>query len=80
MENALHFLQDAKKSEHPVELLRSAKKELEKASHNKGGFRPVAIEIVEKAIAESEAGNTQKMVEKIDSAIANIHTGMYKAP
>ncbi len=80
MEAALHFLQDAKKSEQPVSLLHSAKSELEKATHNKGGYRVKAIGIVDEAVAEGESGDTQKMIEKINAAIAAIHTGMYKSP
>ena len=80
MLNALHLLQDAKKSDHPASLLHSAKEELQHASHNKGGYRPIAIEIVDKAIAEAEVGDPQKMLDKINSAIATIHTGMSKAP
>lgn len=80
MDNALHYLQDAKQSPHPAELLHSAKKALEVARHNKGGFREVALGIVDKAIAEAQAGDQQKMIEKINAAIAEIHNGMAHAP
>ena len=80
MEAALHFLQDAKKSDTPVQLLKSAREQLHKAVHDKHGFRVVSLEIVDKAIEAAETGDTQKMIEKIDAAIANVHDAMAHAP
>jgi len=80
MESALHFLQEAKTSDTPAKLLTSAKEELEKARHNKHGFRDTSLEIVDKALALAAAGDHDKMIEKIDAAIANIHDGMAHAP
>ena len=39
-----------------LEALRSAKASLEKAEHNKGGWREAALKATEKAIAETERG------------------------
>jgi hypothetical protein len=80
MESALHYLQDAKKSDSPMPLLNSAKAELGKSAHNKGGFRENAMGYVDKAVAEAQGGDKQKMIEKIDAAIAVIHSGMAHAP
>lgn len=80
MEAALKSLQEAKKSDAPGALLHTAKEELHKARRNKGGFKLEANEFVDQAIAEAEAGHHEKMIEKIDAAIANLHSGMAHAP
>lgn len=80
MDEALHFLQDAKKAGDPLPLLHSAREALEKAAHNKHGYREVAMGLVDRAIDEAQAGSTQNMINKINAAIAQIHTAMFKAP
>ncbi len=39
-----------------LEMLRSARAELERANHNKGGHRERAIEAVDRAIAQTREG------------------------
>lgn len=80
MDAALQALQDAKKSPAPVALLNTAKDELHKAKHKKGGFRVESLDMVDQAIAEAQTGNHDKMIQKIDAAIADIHNGMAHAP
>jgi len=79
MEEALHFLQDAKKSDAPVALLNSAKEALSHAARNKAGFRKKALGIVDDAIALAQGGDHQRMLDKINAAIAEIHTAMSKS-
>jgi len=79
MEDALHFLQDAKKSDAPVALLNSAREALSQAKHNKAGFRKRALGIVDDAIALAQSGDHQRMINKINAAIAEIHTAMSKS-
>jgi len=38
-----------------------------------------AIGLVDQAISEAKAGDMEKMRQKVDAAIANIHSGMSKA-
>jgi hypothetical protein len=80
MEAALQALKDAKKSPAPAALLSTAKAELHKASHNKGGLRVEGIDMVDQAITEAQYGRHDKMIQKIDAAIADIHSGMAHAP
>lgn len=80
MEAALQALQDAKKSDAPAAALHKAKEALHKARHNKDGGRLESLEMVDQAIAEAEAGHHDKMIQKIDAAIADIHNGMAHAP
>ena len=76
METALHFLQEARKSEHPLALLESARNELAKAKHNKAGYRGKAAHEVDRAINEVRSGDKNKVVGEIDNAIAAVHTAM----
>jgi len=80
MEKAIDLLQEAKISAVPLQYLQSAKTVLEHAAHNKGGFRIVALEIVDRAIDAARSGDNPKMIVKINAAIANIHSGMAHAP
>ncbi len=80
MEAALHFLQDAKTSATPGPALHSGKEELQRAAHNKRGFRIVSLEKLDQAIAAAEAGDTQKLIEKVDATIADVHDAMAHAP
>lgn len=80
MEAALQSLQEAKKSPTPAASLHTAKEELQKARHKKGGFRVDAIEFVDQALTEAQAGSHDRMIQKIDAAIADIHSGMAHAP
>jgi hypothetical protein len=75
MSAALELLQAAKKADKPLPMLNAAKKHLEDASHNKAGARKEAIAAVNDAIAELRVGDKKKMLQKIDSAIANVHQG-----
>ena len=79
MEQALHDLQEAKTAAEPIPLLENAKKSLKGAKHNKRGFRLEADGPIDKAIEEAKIGNKEKMVEKIDAAIAEVHTAMAKS-
>jgi len=80
MEAALHFLQDAKTSATPAQALHSAKEELQRAAHNKRGFRIVSLEKIDQAIEAAGTGDTQKMIEKIDATIADVHDAMAHSP
>ncbi|MFN2507562.1 MAG: hypothetical protein ABR589_02180 [Chthoniobacterales bacterium] len=79
MRAAIDLLNAAKKAENPLPVLRAAKKHLEKGRHNKGGERRDALEAVNAAIAEATVGDKNKMNQKIDHAVAQIHLGMSKA-
>jgi len=79
MEAALHFLQEAKTSASPGEALHSAKHELDIAAHNKHGWRVISLEKLDQAIQALEAGDTQRMKEKIDATIADVHDAMAHA-
>jgi len=76
MEAALHFLQDAKTSATPGAALHSAKEELQRAAHDKHGFRIASLAKLDEAIAAVEAGDTQKTREKIDATITEVHDAM----
>ncbi|EDY19416.1 hypothetical protein CfE428DRAFT_3101 [Chthoniobacter flavus Ellin428] len=80
MEAALKALQEAKKSDTPAASLKTAKEELHKARHNKAGERLESIQMVDEALTEAQAGHHEKMIQKIDAAIADIHNGMAHAP
>ena len=79
MEAAISFLQEAKKAENPILLLDKARGELQKAKHNKAGWRLKAIHMVDEAITKANEGDKQRMGDKCNNAIAEIHTGMSKA-
>jgi hypothetical protein len=79
MEAALHDLQAAKTSDTPAKDLHAAKDELQKARRNKRGLREVSIAKVDEAIAAAEAGDKDKLIIKIDAAIADIHNAMAHA-
>lgn len=79
MRAALELLQAAKKSDQPMPMLQAAKQRLKGASKNKGGERLEAIEYVNEAMAMAKAGDKDKMEQKVNAAIANIHSGMGKA-
>lgn len=79
MEKALHDLQDAKQSKEPIPLVEEARKTLKHATHNKDGFRLDAIAQINKAIDDAKAGDMEKMRQKADAAIANLHAGMSKS-
>ena len=79
MKAAVELLQRAQGAHEPIPLLRAARKELEEAEHDKGGFRAEAIKIIDHAIVEGEAGRPVKMEEHIAEAITAIHEGMAKA-
>lgn len=78
MEATVHDLQDAKKSDKPLEGLESAKKALQHAKHNKHGERHAAMAFIDEAIERARAGDLEKMKQKIDAAIADLHSGMSK--
>ncbi|WP_206026271.1 hypothetical protein [Roseimicrobium sp. ORNL1] len=79
MRAALELLQTAKKSDTPLPMLTSARKHLKNAAKNKGGARVEALELVDEAIAQAKAGDKKKTEQKINAAIANIHSGMGNA-
>ena len=79
MRAALELLQSAKKSDQPLPMLMSARKHLKNAAKNKGGARVEALELVNEAIAQAKVGDPKKTEQKINAAIANIHSGMGNA-
>jgi hypothetical protein len=79
MRAALELLQSAKESKNPMPMLTAAKKKLQNAGKNKAGDRVEAIGYVNEAIAQAQTGNLEKMKQKVDAAIANIHQGMGNA-
>ena len=79
MRAALELLQAAKESNNPLPMLNSAKQRLNNAAKNKGGERLEAIDYVEEAITKAKERDFDKMKQKINAAIANIHQGMGKA-
>lgn len=78
MRAALELLQQAKKADQPLPLLNSARHRLKIAAKNKGGNRLEAIEYVNEAITCAKTGDLKKMEQKVNAAIANIHSGMGK--
>jgi predicted esterase len=80
MRAAVELLQSAKKSDQPLPMLQAAKKHLLKARPNKKGERYDALEAVNEAIAQATVGkDREKMEQKINHAISQIHSGMAKA-
>ena len=79
MTAALELLHRAQDAHEPIPLLRAARKELEAAEHDKGGFRAEAIRIIDHAIVELEAGRPVKMEVEIAAAIKAVHQGMARA-
>lgn len=79
MEATVHDLQDAKQSDKPLNYLESAKKALQHAKHNKHGEKHAAMALIDEAIERARAGDLEKMRQKIDAAIADLHSGMSKA-
>ena len=79
MRGAIEALQDAKTAEKPLPFLEEAKTHLKKAAKNKKGSRADAVQIVNEAIEEAKADDKDKMTQKINRAISEIHSGMDKA-
>ncbi len=79
MRAAIDLLNAAKTAESPLPVLRAAKKKLHEARPNKHGERLDAIEAVNEAIALATVGDKNKMVQKIDHAVAQVYSGMRKA-
>lgn len=79
MRAALELLQAAKKADEPVPLLVSARQRLKNSTKNKGGERVDALKLVNEAIAFAQTGDRGKMEQKVNAAIASIHSGMGKA-
>jgi hypothetical protein len=80
MTSAVQALEDAKNADDPLPFLKTARGELSAASKNKGGFRQTAIDLVDEATLAWQGGDKQKSIDKMNAAIAAIHTGMAKAP
>ncbi|MFN2507915.1 MAG: hypothetical protein ABR589_03985 [Chthoniobacterales bacterium] len=78
MRAALGLLNAARTAENPLPVLKAAKKQLREARHNKGGERLDALAAVDEAIALAMVGDKNKMVQKIDHAIAQVHSGIHK--
>jgi hypothetical protein len=77
---ALDELQAAKKADDPLPLLESAKDRITKANKgNRGGDKKDVIAKIDEAIQELKAGNKNKMEQKINAAIANLHQGKDKS-
>ncbi len=76
MRGSIELLEAAKTANHPLPLLKDARADLETAAHDKGGKRVEGIELVNEAIEAAKEGRHEKMVDKIDHAIAALHTGI----
>ena len=77
---ALDELQAAKTADDPMPLLESAKERISKANKgNKGGDKKDVIAKIDEAIKEAKAGNKDKMGQKINAAISNLHQGKDKS-
>jgi hypothetical protein len=77
---ALDELQAAKKADDPLPLLKSAKDLIANANKgNKGGDKGDVIAKIDEAIKEAKAGNKDKMEQKINAAISNLHQGKDKS-
>ncbi|MBE7496391.1 MAG: hypothetical protein HS117_15725 [Verrucomicrobiaceae bacterium] len=77
---ALDEFQAAKKAADPMPLLESARERISKANKgNKGGDKKDVIDKIDEAIKELRAGNKDKMEQKINAAIANLHQGKDKS-
>jgi len=72
MHEALDALHQAKTSANPVADLQAASLALRHGSHNKAGYRAEAIPIVERAIAELNAGERIAADKSIDAAISKV--------
>lgn len=75
MQAALRILQEAKAAP-SVEILVKAKKQLQKASPDKGGHRVRALEFVDLAIRAVSEGTQQQALTRINQAIAQIESGV----
>jgi hypothetical protein len=77
---ALDELQAAKTADDPMPLLKSAKDRIANANKgNKGGDKGDVIGKIDEAIKECKAGNKDKMTQKINAAISNLHQGKDKS-
>jgi tetratricopeptide (TPR) repeat protein len=76
MENAIEQLEAAKTAERPLPDLEAARKALKNARQNKDGQRLDALGFVNEAIEYAKAGDKEKMLERINKAIANAKSGM----
>jgi hypothetical protein len=79
MRAAVELLQSAKMADKPLPMLTAAKKHIQKARPNKKGERYDALEAVNEAIALATTGDREKMEQKINHAISQLHSGMAKA-
>lgn len=75
MQAALRILQAAKAAPAMDALIR-AKKQLQKASPDKGGHRVRALDSVDHAIRALNAGSQQLAITRINQAIAQIESGL----
>jgi hypothetical protein len=76
MRDAIGYLKEAKASDQPLVPLEKARHELQEAARNKKGWRVAALQEVNEAIGFANSGDKQKMIAKIDHAIADIWTGI----
>ena len=72
MHEALDALHRAKTSANPIADLQAASLALQHGAHNKAGYRIEAIPIVERAIAELNAGERVAADKSIDAAISKV--------
>jgi isocitrate/isopropylmalate dehydrogenase len=72
MHEALDALHRAKTSANPIADLQAAALALRHGAHNKAGYRVEAIPIVERAIAELNAGERVAADKSIDAAINKV--------
>ncbi|HYF34907.1 MAG TPA: hypothetical protein VD994_06400 [Prosthecobacter sp.] len=79
MRAAIELLQAAKQANKPLPMLNAAKKHIQKAAPNKKGERVDALAAVNEAIASATTGDKEKMEQKVNHAIAQLHSGMAKA-
>jgi hypothetical protein len=80
MKAALELLQSAKKSDSPRPMLVAAKRHLSNVKPNKEGALAQARKSLNEAIALAELGKEKdKLEQKINATIANVHNAMGNA-
>jgi hypothetical protein len=80
MHEALDALRKAKASADPVADLKDARQRLNAGLHNKEGYRVEAIQIVDKAIAETNAKHRVEAGKLIDEAISKVEKAVAVSP
>lgn len=76
LQAAIESLEAAKTAPDPDPSLQEALKHLHKATNNAGNKRDEAIVAVDQAVKLEKDADKRKLHEKIDNAIALLHTGI----